>query len=88
MRKSELVNAVYDELEKEHTKQCVSDVVEKVFKTIREEVADGGYVAIRGFGTFRWFKSKPRKAVNIEGEDVIVPAKETMKFKASDSVFE
>lgn len=88
MRKSDIVDRVFSSLETKHTKKDIGEIFDACLLEIRKAVEAKDAVTIQKFGTFRWFKSKPRKAKNIEGEDIVIPEKESMKFKSSEAVFE
>lgn len=64
-------------------------VVETVFDSIKNSLAKGEKVEIRGFGNFRLRQRKPRKARNPKtGESVEVPAKRVPFFKVGKELKE
>lgn len=81
MTKFELVNKVSNKLFY-MDKEDVTKVIEAVMSEIKNEVAAGKAVTLRGFGTFEPVKRATKKARNIgTGEFVIVPAHYIPKFK-------
>ncbi|MDI9356248.1 MAG: HU family DNA-binding protein [Chitinophagaceae bacterium] len=63
----------------------VTAAVEACFLIIKEKVAKGEEINIRGFGTFLCKKRKPKIARDIKkGEPIILPEKNMPVFKASD----
>ena len=66
------------------TRAEVAEVFEGVLKMISEELARGGTVELRRFGTFKCVKRAARRAVNPRtGEPVKVPARIVPTFKPS-----
>jgi len=66
------------------TRAEVSAVFEGCLKMIEQELAQGGTVELRRFGTFKVVRRAPRKAVNPRtGEPVKVPARMVPSFKPS-----
>ncbi len=81
MTKSVLIEKVAEKIEG-LTKKQTEVIVETIFDSIKETLAQGGKVEIRGFGNFRLRDRKPRKARNPKtGEAVEVPAKKVPYFK-------
>jgi len=71
----------------QHFKQLTTPDVEMVVKTILDgigdQLANGGRVEIRGFGSFGVNKRPPRRGRNPKtGEQVMVPEKHVPHFKA------
>ena len=62
MRKQDLIRAVARDTSKPETQ--ISDVVNSVFATIQQALADGDEVAISGFGTFRVVERPAREGRN------------------------
>jgi DNA-binding protein HU-beta len=62
MRKQDLIRAVAKEISKPESQ--VADVVNSVFVTIQQALADGDEVAISGFGTFRVVERPAREGRN------------------------
>jgi nucleoid DNA-binding protein len=64
-----------------------SNTVNQVFEEIRKALAAGESVSISKFGNFFTYDAPPRKARNIQTEEVIeVPPKVRMKFRPSDTM--
>ncbi|NQT35701.1 HU family DNA-binding protein [bacterium] len=64
------------------TRAEVTAVFERVLKMIESELANGGTVELRRFGTFKCVKRAARKAVNPRtGEPVDVPERVIPTFK-------
>lgn len=71
------------------TKKQTELVVETIFDSIKEALADGGKVEIRGFGNFKLRSRKARKARNPKtGEAVDVPPKKVPYFKVGKELRE
>jgi DNA-binding protein HU-beta len=62
MRKQDLIRAVARDTSKSENQ--VSDIVNAVFATIQQALADGDEVAISGFGTFRVVERPAREGRN------------------------
>jgi DNA-binding protein HU-beta len=62
MRKQDLIRAVARETSKSESQ--IADVVNSVFVTIQQALADGDEVAISGFGTFRVVERPAREGRN------------------------
>jgi DNA-binding protein HU-beta len=62
MRKQDLIRAVARETSKSDSQ--IADVVNSVFVTIQQALADGDEVAISGFGTFRVVERPAREGRN------------------------
>lgn len=71
------------------TKKQTEVVVETVFESIKDALAKGGKVEIRGFGHFKLRSRKARKARNPKtGESVEVPSKKVPYFKVGKDLRE
>lgn len=87
MTKSELLSAVSHKTGLSKAK--VDEVLQSIQESIRTEVKDGGKITLHGFGTFSHKTTSARKGINPATKAPIdIPAKETVKFKASDSFME
>jgi integration host factor subunit beta len=81
MVKAELISQIAHELH--ITKKEVALIVNTVFKSISQALAQGDKVEIRGFGSFRVKQLGPRQGRNPRtGEPVRVPAQKVPYFKA------
>lgn len=86
MTKSVLIDKVSERIEGLTRKQTEL-IVDTVFEGIKEALAKGDKVEIRGFGNFRLKQRKPRKARNPKtGEGVEVPAKKVLYFKVGKAL--
>lgn len=87
MNKTELVKKVSTQVEM--TQKATQEVVDAVFDTIAEEMADGGEVSIYGFGKFCIVEKAERTARNPKtNEAVIVPAHKSPKFSPASALKE
>jgi integration host factor subunit beta len=88
MTKSVLIEKIAEKMEGLSKKQ-VEVIVETVFESIKEALAKGGKVEIRGFGNFRLRNRNARKARNPKtGESVSVPPKKVPFFKVGKELRE
>jgi integration host factor subunit beta len=71
------------------TKKQAEIVVETIFGTMKEALAKGDKIEIRGFGNFRLKNRKPRIARNPKtGVKIEVPGKRVLHFKAGKALKE
>ena len=71
------------------TKKQTELVVETIFDSIKDALANGGKVEIRGFGNFKLRSRKARKVRNPKtGEAVDVPPKKVPYFKVGKELRE
>ena len=71
------------------TRKQTEIVVDTVFDSIKDALAKGDKIEVRGFGNFRLKQRKPRKARNPKtGETVDVPAKRVLFFKVGKALRE
>jgi len=88
MTKSVLIEKISEKVGSLTRKQT-EIVVETVFDSIKEALAKGEKIEIRGFGNFRLKQRRPRKARNPKtGEKVDVPGKRVLHFKAGKALRE
>lgn len=88
MTKSVLIEKIAEKMEGLSKKQ-VEVIVETVFDSIKDALAKGGKVEIRGFGNFRLRNRNARKARNPKtGESVSVPPKKVPFFKVGKELRE
>jgi nucleoid DNA-binding protein len=65
----------------------VSIVVDALFEEMKNALMNKEKIEIRGFGSFRVVKRKPRRARIIKtGQEIIVPQRFTIKFKPSKNL--
>ena len=82
MTKAQLIEKVSEQL-KVMTKRQTEIIVNTVFNSIKETLAKGDKIEIRGFGSFRLRSRKMRDGRNPKtGSTVLVPAKRVPFFKA------
>ena len=82
MTKSELIDKIHSKSEN-LTKRQTEQVVDTLLESIKDALAEGDKVEIRGFGNFRVRKRDARKARNPRtGKVVEVPPKIVPYFKA------
>lgn len=88
MTKSVLIEKIAEKVEGLSKKQT-EVVVETIFESIKDALAKGGKVEIRGFGNFRLRSRNARKARNPKtGEAVDVPPKKVPYFKVGKELRE
>jgi nucleoid DNA-binding protein len=84
MTKADLVEQVYEAIGPGVTKKDCGAVVDAFLNAVKQALADGEHIEIRGFGTFKVRKRRPRLARNPRtGESVHVPARLVPVFKPS-----
>lgn len=82
MNKSQLVEAIMEQNKDINIKAQVERIVNSFTNIITDEVANGGEVALIGFGTFKSSPRKERTAKNLQTKEIIkVPAKNVPSFK-------
>ncbi len=88
MTKSVLIEKIAEKLDGLSKKQT-EVIVETIFESVKEALAKGGKVEIRGFGNFRLRSRNARKARNPKtGESVEVPPKKVPYFKVGKELRE
>lgn len=88
MTKSVLIEKIAEKVDGLSKKQT-EVIVETIFESIKDALAKGGKVEIRGFGNFRLRSRKARKARNPKtGEAVDVPPKKVPYFKVGKELRE
>jgi integration host factor subunit beta len=88
MTKSALIEKIAEKLEGLSKKQT-EVIIETIFESIKETLAKGGKVEIRGFGNFRLRSRNARKARNPKtGAAVDVPPKKVPYFKVGKELRE
>lgn len=84
MTKADLVEQVASTIGTTMTKQDCAAVVDGLLQAIKDALANGHHIEIRGFGTFKVRERKPRPARNPRTGDVVqVPARTVAVFKPS-----
>ena len=88
MTKSSLIEKLSENIEG-LTKKQTEVIVDTVFESIKNALAKGEKVEIRGFGNFKLRSRKARKARNPKtGESVEVPPKKVPYFKVGKELRE
>ena len=88
MTKSVLIEKIAKKVEGLSKKQT-EVVIETIFESIKDSLAKGGKVEIRGFGNFKLRSRNARKARNPKtGESVDVPPKKVPYFKVGKEMKE
>ncbi len=88
MTKAELIEKVTEQLNG-LTKRQTEVVVNTVFGSIKDAMAKGGKIEIRGFGSFRLRQRRTREGRNPKtGAKVTVPSKRVPFFKAGKELKE
>lgn len=84
MTKADLVEQVAEAIGPGVTKKDCALVVDGFLNAVRQALAQGKHIELRGFGTFKVQKRKSRMARNPRtGEEVRVPARHVPVFKPS-----
>ena len=84
MTKADLVDQVADAMGPPVTKRDCSLMIDAFLGAVKEALAQGHGIELRGFGTFKVRRRKARKARNPRtGESVEVPARDVPVFQPS-----
>ena len=87
MNKNDLVNTIAEETELK--KSDIEKVVNLLFNSIKDSLANGDKVTIVGFGTFDVVERKERAGINPKTQEKItIPATKSPKFKAGKGLKE
>ncbi len=82
MRKDDLIRVISDQTGL--TRHDVRIVIESLFSVIKDQVTQGDYVTIRGFGTFFQKVRKPRVGRDIHrNRPVVIPERRVPAFRPS-----
>lgn len=82
MTKAELINAIA--IKTGYDKQTIGKVVETAMQSIKQSIAEGDNVYLRGFGTFTTKTRKEKVARNItKNVSIVVPEHKIPSFKPS-----
>lgn len=88
MTKAELIERVAEQVQA-LTKRQTEIIVNAVFNSIKDTLAKGEKIEIRGFGSFRLRQRRSRDGRNPKtGAPVMVPAKRVPFFKAGKELKE
>lgn len=87
MLKTELAAKASEKIGIAKTK--MPQIVDTILDTIKEALKEGNSITLVGFGTFKIIDRSERKARNPRtGEEITIPAKKALVFKASKAVVE
>ena len=76
MTKADLVEQVHEAIGPGVTKKDCAAVIDAFLNAVKQAIANGEHIEIRGFGTFKVRNRRPRIARNPRtGESVTVPAR-------------
>lgn len=68
------------------SKKVAEDVISCAIAVVKEAVADGAKVSVRGFGTMEAVVRAPRRGYNITSMQTIdIPSTKTVRFRPSES---
>ena len=82
MTKADIVEAIYEKIG--FSKKEVADLVELVFDTIKDTLAQGKKIKISGFGNFVVRQKKSRIGRNPQtGQSIEISARKVLTFKPS-----
>ena len=83
MTKADIVENVYEGLGG-YTKKEAAELVEFVFDTMKETLADGEKIKISGFGNFVVREKRQRVGRNPQtGDEIVISARKVLTFKPS-----
>ena len=83
MTKADIIEAVYEKVGG-FSKKEASEIVESVFKTVKQTLATGEKIKISGFGNFVVRHKKPRVGRNPQtGSEITISERRVLSFKAS-----
>lgn len=83
MTKADIVDAIYHKLGG-FSKREAAEIVETVFETIKDTLADGKKLKISGFGNFVVREKKARTGRNPQtGDEITIAARSVLTFKPS-----
>jgi integration host factor subunit alpha len=84
MTKSDIVQEVYKQGAGLFTKRESADLVDLVFTTIKDQLAEGAKIKISGFGNFEVRQKNPRAGRNPQtGDKITIEGRRILKFKPS-----
>jgi len=87
MNKNDLVSSVAEETTLK--KSDVEKVINSLFNSIKDSLAQGEKVTVVGFGTFDVVERKARDGINPKtGDKIKIPATKAPKFKAGKGLKE
>jgi len=82
MTKADIIEAVYEQIG--FSKKEAAEVVEIVFDTMKDTLADGEKIKISGFGNFVVRPKRARTGRNPQtGEQITISARKVLTFKPS-----
>lgn len=82
MTKADIIEAVYEQIG--FSKKEAAEVVELVFETLKDTLAEGEKIKISGFGNFVVRPKRARTGRNPQtGEQITISARRVLTFKPS-----
>ncbi len=82
MNKSNLINAVFDEVA--IPKKDCEEVINTMLKIMAEELSKGNKLNLSGFGAFEVMRTSKKKITNLHTKvQMLVPERNTVKFRSS-----
>jgi integration host factor subunit alpha len=80
--KGDIVERIHEKIG--FSKKEASDVVESIFRVMKQRLENGETVKISGFGNFQVSEKRPRKGRNPQtGEEITISGRRVLTFKAS-----
>ena len=84
MTKADIIEAVYEKVGG-FSKKEASEIVESVFKTVKQTLATGEKIKISGFGNFVLRDKRQRQGRNPQtGDPMVITERRVLNFKASN----
>ena len=78
MTKAELVSIIRQKIDqtknfkkREVSLKIISSVLDTLFSVMRENIAEGKHIELRGFGTFETKIREPKKAINPRTKEIV-----------------
>jgi nucleoid DNA-binding protein len=75
--KADLISIIHDLINKEYdfkkkvSQKVIAAVIDTFFDVLKENVAHGAHIELRGFGTFETKIRKPKKALNPRTKEIV-----------------
>ncbi len=87
MNKSDLVNAIYEKVDRTMSKKDIEILLKGFEEAVTEELVNGGKVQLVGFGTFDVTNRAAREGRNPQtGDTMSIPASKAPRFKAGKAL--
>lgn len=82
LTKADIVESIHRQIG--FSKKDSSEIIEKVFETIKKSLERGEHVKLSGFGKFEVRQKRKRRGRNPQtGEEIEITARKVLSFKAS-----